>query len=69
MITMRGLSTVCPLMSYASCADYQPNGQLPVSSSAIPPSGKIYTPKGLKDYEVPRALEENEIPKVVEQYR
>ncbi|BDA42129.1 12-oxophytodienoate reductase 1 [Coccomyxa sp. Obi] len=53
----------------ASHSDYQPNGQLPVSSSPIPPSGKIYTPQGLKDYEVPRALEESEIPKVVEQYR
>lgn len=58
-----------PTLLCASRADYQPNGQVPVSSSAVAPSGQVYTPKGLKDYEVPRALEESEIPQVVEQYR
>lgn len=33
------------------------------------PSGQVYTPKGLKDYEVPHALTESEIAQVIEQYR
>lgn len=41
---------------------YQPNGQLPVSSSAVAISvGEIYTPQGPKPYETPRALEPDEI--------
>lgn len=53
----------------ASHPDFQPNGQLPVSSSALAPSGKVFTPQGLKDYVVPHALTEPEIAQVVEQYR
>ena len=49
--------------------DFQPNGALPVSASAVAPSGEVYTPKGLKPYAVPRALETEEIPGIVEQYR
>lgn len=47
---------------------YQPNGDLPVSSSAIAIPGQVYTPEGMKPYPVPRALEESEIPAIVQQY-
>jgi N-ethylmaleimide reductase len=48
---------------------YQPNGQLPVSASAIAPEGNIYTPQGMKPFVAPRALDLSEIPGVVQQYR
>jgi N-ethylmaleimide reductase len=47
---------------------YQPNGDLPVSSSAIAIPGQLYTPEGMKPYPVPRALETAEIPGVVADY-
>jgi len=47
---------------------YQPNGDLPVSSSAIAIPGQLYTPEGMKPYPVPRALETSEIPGVVAEY-
>jgi N-ethylmaleimide reductase len=47
---------------------YQPNGDLPVSSSAIAIPGQVYTPEGMKPYPVPRALETSEIPGVVAEY-
>jgi N-ethylmaleimide reductase len=48
---------------------YQPNGDLPVSASAIPIKGQIYTPEGMKPHETPRALELAEIPGVIGEYR
>lgn len=45
------------------------NGELPVAPSPIKPSGQIYTPVGLQDYETPRALETGEVAAVVEQFR
>ncbi|MBV8882010.1 MAG: alkene reductase [Planctomycetaceae bacterium] len=47
---------------------YQPNGDLPVSSSAIAIPGQLYTPEGMKPYPVPRALETSEIAGVVADY-
>lgn len=47
---------------------YQPNGDLPVSSSAIAIPGQLWTPEGMKPYPVPRALETSEIPGVVADY-
>jgi len=47
---------------------YQPNGDLPVSSSAIAIPGQLYTPEGMKPYPVPRALESAEIPGIVAEY-
>jgi N-ethylmaleimide reductase len=47
---------------------YQPNGDLPVSSSALAIPGQLYTPEGMKPYPVPRALETSEIPGVVADY-
>jgi N-ethylmaleimide reductase len=44
---------------------YQPNGDLPVSSSAIAIPGQVYTPEGMKPFPVPRALETSEIAGVV----
>lgn len=45
------------------------HGQRPVAPSPIPPSGKAYTPDGMKDYETPRALDTDEIPRVVAEFR
>lgn len=54
----------------ASHSDFQPDGQLPVSASAIKIDGDyIHTPRGKKPYETPRALETDEIPQIVEDYR
>jgi N-ethylmaleimide reductase len=47
---------------------YQPNGDLPVSSSAVAIPGQLHTPEGMKPYPVPRALETSEIPGVVAEY-
>ena len=49
--------------------DVQPNGQLPVSASAIMPVGQAFTEGGMKDHVTPRALETDEIPGIVEDYR
>ena len=49
--------------------DVQPNGKLPVSSSAIAPVGQAFTVAGMKDHVTPRALETDEIPGIVEDYR
>ena len=40
-----------------------------MSSSAIAASGTVYTPKGQKEYPVPRAITAEEIKKVVDQFR
>lgn len=45
------------------------HGQQPVAPSAIPPSGKAYTPEGMKEYETPHALGTEEIPRVVAEFR
>ena len=47
----------------------QVNGAQPVAPSAIKADGEIYTPEGLKPYELPRALELDEIPGVVADFR
>jgi len=53
----------------ASHSDFHA-GELPVSASAIKIKGdQIHTPKGKKDYEIPRALETAELPGVVADYR
>lgn len=48
--------------------DIQPNGQLPVSASAIRPEGQAYTNEGFKPLVTPRALETDEIPRIVGEY-
>ncbi|MGE4490344.1 MAG: alkene reductase [Kiritimatiellales bacterium] len=48
--------------------DLQPNGTLPVSSSAVKPAGEAFTENGLKPFVTPRALELTEIPGIIEQY-
>ena len=50
-------------------ADFQPNGEAPLSSSAVAAGGDVFTPKGKKPYPVPRALETKEVYNVVEQFR
>ena len=50
-------------------ADFQPNGEAPVSASAIAIDGKLMTPDGPKPYTVPRALDEAELPGLIEDYR
>ncbi|MGI8510282.1 MAG: alkene reductase [Gemmatimonadaceae bacterium] len=45
------------------------HGQQPVAPSAIPPSGKAYTPEGMKEYETPHALGTEEIRRVVAEFR
>ena len=52
----------------ASHSDFQPHGEMPVSSSAIAINGEVHTPQGKKSYEVPRALELDEIPGIIQQY-
>lgn len=44
------------------------NGELPVSASAIKPSGQVYTFEGMKDYETPLALETKEIKAIIQDY-
>ncbi|WHI46457.1 alkene reductase [Microbulbifer sp. JMSA004] len=46
----------------------QPSGEVPVSASAIKPTGQAVTYEGKKDFVYPRALETCEIPEVVEQF-
>ncbi len=54
----------------ASHSDFQVGGQLPVAPSAIKINGdQTHTPKGKKDYEIPRALETDEIPAIVTDYK
>lgn len=53
----------------ASHSDFH-DGELPVSASAVKLNGdQIHTPKGKKDYEVPRPLKTEEIPSLVNDYR
>jgi N-ethylmaleimide reductase len=55
-------------MGRASHPDFQPNGVLPVSASAIAISGEIRTPLGKKLFPIPRALETSEIAGIVQDY-
>lgn len=52
----------------ASHTVYQPNGDLPVSASAVQPMGKVMTPTGPQPYPTPRALELSEIPGVIAEF-
>lgn len=53
----------------ASHSDFH-NGELPVSASAVKLEGdQIHTPKGKKDYEVPRPLTVDEIQTTINDYR
>ncbi|WP_297842579.1 alkene reductase [Pseudomonas sp.] len=47
----------------------QINRALPVAPSAIKADGEIYTPEGMKSYELPRALDLDEIPGVIADFR
>ncbi|MBB2887215.1 MULTISPECIES: alkene reductase [Pseudomonas] len=47
----------------------QINSALPVAPSAIKADGEIYTPEGLKSYELPRALDLDEVPGVIADFR
>lgn len=49
--------------------DLLPDGQQPVSASAIKPVGDAATFEGLKPFVEPRALRTDELPGIVEQYR
>ena len=40
-----------------------------MSSSALAASGTVYTPKGAKEYPVPRAMTTEEIARVVDEFR
>lgn len=56
-------------MGRASHSDFH-NGELPLSASAIKINGdSIHTPKGKKEYEVPRAMTLDDIKRTVEDYR
>ncbi|AFY73684.1 NADH:flavin oxidoreductase [Synechococcus sp. PCC 7502] len=55
-------------MGRASHPDFQPNGELPVSASAIAIRGEVSTPSGKKPHVAPRALEIAEIPQIVQDY-
>ncbi len=46
----------------------QPEGKLPVSSSAVRPQGQAFTTEGMKEHVTPRALETDEIPPIVRDY-
>ena len=56
-------------MGKLSHPSFQPNGELPVSSSAIKADGEANTYDGAQPNVTPRALETHEIADVVEQYR
>jgi N-ethylmaleimide reductase len=49
--------------------DLLPDGQQPVSASAIKPEGEAATYEGMKPFIEPRALDAEELPDIVEQYR
>lgn len=55
-------------MGRASHPDFQPNGAMPVSASAVRPQGDAHTPNGKKPFVTPRSLELEEISGVVQQY-
>jgi N-ethylmaleimide reductase len=55
-------------MGRVSHPDFQ-DGALPVGPSAIAAEGKTHTPKGSKEYVVPRALEASELAGIVDDFR
>ena len=52
----------------ASHPDFQPDGVLPISASAVKPAGEVHTPQGKRSFVTPRAVTEEEIPGIVQQY-
>ena len=46
----------------------QPNGGLPLASSAIRPEGQVWTDTGLQEFVTPRAASLSEIEEVVSDY-
>lgn len=46
----------------------QPGNAIPVSASAIRPSGETFTGQGMQPFETPRALETDEIAAIVSEY-
>jgi N-ethylmaleimide reductase len=52
----------------ASHPEFQPNGKIPVSASAVKPAGELYTPSGKQPFVTPRALEVAEIPAIIQTY-
>lgn len=52
----------------ASHPDFQVNGALPISASAIKPTGEIHTPQGKKPFVTPRPVSLEEIPGIVEDF-
>lgn len=49
--------------------DLLPDGQQPVSASAVKPAGDAVTFEGLKPFVEPRALRADELPGIIDQYR
>lgn len=49
--------------------DLLPDGQQPVSASAVKPAGDAITFEGLQPFVEPRALRADELPDIVDQYR
>lgn len=47
---------------------FQPNGETPVSASAIRPRGQVFTGSAMEDYVTPRALDISEIPGIIAEY-
>lgn len=45
------------------------DGELPVAPSSIKPDGQGYTPKGMKDFEVPKELELDEITMIINDFK
>jgi N-ethylmaleimide reductase len=52
----------------ASHPEFQPDGAIPVSASAVKPAGELYTPSGKQPFVTPRPLEIAEIPGIIQTY-
>lgn len=67
---MVGVPTSGSHIYVCCCAEYQPDGADPISSSAVAISnGTVYTPSGKAfPFPVPRALDISEIPGIVKSY-
>lgn len=50
-------------------AEFQPNGQAPVSSTDKPLVPKKHSNGHVEEYSTPRRLETDEIPKIVDDFR
>ena len=64
----RGGKVVVQLMHAGRIGHPSITGLQSVAPSAIAPSGQVFTPDGMQDYQVPRALETAELPGVVGEY-